>query len=99
MDRRPSGWHGGSPRSACGRSAHWWISPTILPSISGGTLTMRRGAEGDDFVALDGHSYEVTDADVVIADASGVISLGGIMGGKSTGVTETTRNVFVECAL
>jgi phenylalanyl-tRNA synthetase beta chain len=67
--------------------------------ISGGTLTVRRGVNGEDFAALDGHSYEVTDADVVIADASGVISLGGIMGGQSTSVNEYTRNVFVECAL
>jgi phenylalanyl-tRNA synthetase beta subunit len=44
--------------------------------ISGGTLTVRRGAKNEDFAALDGHSYEVTEADVVIADASGVISLG-----------------------
>jgi len=67
--------------------------------ICGGTLTVRRGATGDNFVALDGHSYEVTGADVVIADASGVISLGGIMGGRSTSVNEYTKNVFVECAL
>jgi len=67
--------------------------------ISGGTLIVRRGMQGDNFVALDGHSYGVTDEDVVIADASGVISLGGIMGGQSTSVNEYTKNVFVECAL
>jgi phenylalanyl-tRNA synthetase beta chain len=67
--------------------------------ISGGTLTVRRGRNGEDFAALDGHSYEVADADVVIADASGVISLGGIMGGQSTAVNEFTKNVFLECAL
>ena len=67
--------------------------------ISGGTLIVRRGMAGDDFVALDGHHYEVTEADVVIADGSGVISLGGIMGGQSTSVNEYTKNVFVECAL
>jgi phenylalanyl-tRNA synthetase beta chain len=67
--------------------------------ISGGTLTVRRGANGENFAALDGHSYEVTDADVVIADASGVVSLGGIMGGQTTAVNDYTKNVFVECAL
>ena len=35
----------------------------------------------------------------VIADASGVISLGGIMGGQTTAVNDYTKNVFVECAL
>ncbi|MEJ0045822.1 MAG: phenylalanine--tRNA ligase subunit beta [Rhodospirillales bacterium] len=67
--------------------------------VSGATMAVRRGVGGESFVALDGDSYEVTDADVVIADASGVISLGGIMGGQSTGVSDATRNVFVECAL
>ena len=67
--------------------------------ISGGTLTVRRGRAGETFTALDGHLYEVTDSDVVIADASGVVGLAGIMGGKSTAVSDTTKNVFVECAL
>jgi phenylalanyl-tRNA synthetase beta chain len=67
--------------------------------ISGGTLTIRRGIEGESFRALDDHSYGVDEHDIVIADASGVISLAGIMGGKSTAVTEATRNVFLECAL
>jgi phenylalanyl-tRNA synthetase beta chain len=67
--------------------------------IAGGTLTVRRGRAGEGFEALDGHSYDVAEGDIVIADASGVISLAGIMGGKTTGVTEHTKNVFVECAL
>jgi phenylalanyl-tRNA synthetase beta chain len=67
--------------------------------ITGGTLTIRRGAQGESFLALDDHTYDVTEQDIVIADASGVISLAGIMGGKSTAVSQNTRNVFVECAL
>jgi phenylalanyl-tRNA synthetase beta chain len=67
--------------------------------ISGGTLTVRRGRRDEDFTALDGRRYEVTDADIVIADASGPVGLAGIMGGKSTGVSELTRTVFIECAL
>ncbi len=67
--------------------------------ISGTTLTIRRGCLGESFLALDDHTYDVTDQDIVIADASGVISLAGIMGGKTTAVHEGTRNVFIECAL
>lgn len=67
--------------------------------VAGSTLTVRPGVAGESFVALDGKTYEIADGDVVIADASGVISLGGIMGGAGTGVSEATRNVFVECAL
>jgi phenylalanyl-tRNA synthetase beta chain len=67
--------------------------------ITGSTLTIRRGMEGESFLALDDHTYDVGPHDVVIADASGVISLAGIMGGKSTAVNEYTKTVFVECAL
>jgi phenylalanyl-tRNA synthetase beta chain len=67
--------------------------------ISGPTLTLRQGKPGESFVALDGKTYNVTESDVVIADDSGVISLGGIMGGETTAVSESTKNVFVECAL
>ena len=66
--------------------------------VTGGTLTMRRGA-GETFAALNGRDLTVTAGDCVIADASGVQSLAGVMGGAATGCSETTKNVFIECAL
>jgi len=70
-----------------------------IDMINGGTLTVRRGYTGESFLALDKRVYDVTEQDIVIADAGGVVSLGGIMGGAKTGVTEFTKNVFIECAL
>jgi phenylalanyl-tRNA synthetase beta chain len=67
--------------------------------IAGATLTLRNGEPGETYLALDGKTYEITPDDVVIADASGVVSLGGIMGGQTTSVSEDTKNVFIECAL
>jgi phenylalanyl-tRNA synthetase beta chain len=67
--------------------------------VAGGELVVRRGRERETLLALDGKEYAVQGSDVVIADGSGVVSLGGIMGGQSTSVTEATRNVFIECAL
>jgi len=66
--------------------------------ISGKTLTLCHGAR-ETFTALDGKDYVVESDDLVIADAQGVQSLAGIMGGEATGVDETTTEVFVECAL
>ena len=66
--------------------------------LSGATLTIRRGA-GETFRALNGKDYTVTDRDCVIADAAGVQSLAGIVGGEATGCDEATTEVFVECAL
>ena len=70
-------------------------------------------AEGDHFdgarspehadeqlIALDGRTYDLTDAMCVIADGLGSrpVGLGGVMGGASTGCDETTTDVFVESA-
>ena len=65
--------------------------------IAGGRLTLRPGA-GETFRALNGKDVTVTSADCVIADAEGVTSLAGVMGGERTGCTETTTDVFIECA-
>lgn len=63
-----------------------------------GTIHARLGQKGESFPALDGDSYEVDGEMCVIADDSGVLGLGGIIGGESTGCTEATRNVFIESA-
>jgi phenylalanyl-tRNA synthetase beta chain len=65
--------------------------------LSGG-IVARRGRPGERFDALNDRSYEVTADDCVIADDSGVIGLGGVVGGVSTGVSETTTDVMLECA-
>ncbi len=67
-------------------------------AVSGGVLTVRRG-QGETLRALDGRDYVADGEDCVIADAVGVQSFGGLMGGEATGCTEATAAVFVECAL
>ncbi|HUZ63302.1 MAG TPA: phenylalanine--tRNA ligase subunit beta [Acetobacteraceae bacterium] len=66
--------------------------------VSGATLTLRRGG-GETFRALNGKDYRPTTEDCVIADAAGVQSLAGVVGGEATGCGEDTTDVFVECAL
>jgi phenylalanyl-tRNA synthetase beta chain len=63
-----------------------------------GDIVVRRGREGDKFLALNGKEYQPTADDCVISDASGAIGLGGIIGGESTGVDERTTDVLLECA-
>jgi phenylalanyl-tRNA synthetase beta chain len=55
-----------------------------VAAISGDTLTLRPG-NGETFRALNGKDVTVTPEDCVIADAAGVQSLGGIVGGEATG--------------
>ena len=63
-----------------------------------GTVHARLGKDHESFEALDGKTYKITEDMCVIADDSGVIGLGGVMGGQSTAVSETTINVFIEAA-
>jgi phenylalanyl-tRNA synthetase beta chain len=63
-----------------------------------GDIVVRRGRAGDKFLALNGKDYAPTPGDCVIADDSGAIGLGGVIGGESTGVDESTTDVLLECA-
>ncbi|MGI9436788.1 MAG: phenylalanine--tRNA ligase subunit beta, partial [Geminicoccaceae bacterium] len=67
--------------------------------LDGDHLYLRFAKPGETMEALDGKSYELGAAMTVIADASGPVALGGIMGGEPTGCTETTTDVVLEIAL
>jgi phenylalanyl-tRNA synthetase beta chain len=66
--------------------------------LAGDALILRRGA-GETFRALNGRDYAAADDDCVIADAAGLQSLAGVIGGEATGCDEATTSVFIECAL
>jgi phenylalanyl-tRNA synthetase beta chain len=63
-----------------------------------GTVHARMGKKGESFEALDNKSYDVDETMCVIADDSGPLGLGGIIGGTSTSSQEDTTNVLIECA-
>ncbi|MFA5955188.1 phenylalanine--tRNA ligase subunit beta [Hyphomicrobium sp.] len=63
-----------------------------------GTLHARLGRNGEKFLALDGKEYTVDDTMCVIADDTGPLGLGGVMGGESTGCTPETKAVLIESA-
>ena len=63
-----------------------------------GPVVARLGRKGESLLALDGKTYPITEDMCVIADNSGAIGLGGVMGGESTSVTAETTDVFIESA-
>ncbi len=67
--------------------------------VRGGQVSQQTG-EPEHLIALDGKTYTVDPAMCMIADAGGErgIGLGGVMGGESTGCSDETTDVFVECA-
>ena len=64
-----------------------------------GHPTMRMARAGEKVMALDGFEYELEPGMVVISDDERVEAIGGVMGGEYSGVTNETRNVFLESAL
>jgi len=63
-----------------------------------GEIHARLAKSGEKVLALDGKTYELDGEMCVIADDNGVLGLGGVMGGETTGVSESTTNVFIESA-
>ncbi|MFT3733241.1 MAG: phenylalanine--tRNA ligase subunit beta [Hyphomicrobium sp.] len=63
-----------------------------------GALHARLAKNGEKFLALDGKEYAVDDTMCVIADDTGPLGLGGVMGGESTGSTFETKAVLIESA-
>lgn len=61
--------------------------------------TMRFAREGETVAALDGRTYALDPSMTVIADDSGVLAIGGVMGGEPTGCADDTTTVFLEVAL
>ena len=63
-----------------------------------GAIDVRWGRQGEKVLLLNEQEVEVDPSVLCITDDSGVIGLGGIMGGESTKADEATRNVFLESA-
>lgn len=66
--------------------------------LSGRTIEVRRARAGEKLEALDDKTYALLPDDLVIADGQGPVAIAGVMGGKPTGVTETTTEVVLEAA-
>ncbi len=77
-----------------------------VAKLAGDQIVVRAGqvsrdtGEPEHVIALDGKTYAVDPTICVISDAAGErpIGLGGAMGGESTGCSDDTTDVFVECA-
>lgn len=66
--------------------------------IADKTIVVRRAAEGEKIVPLDGKEYVLNNDDLVIADNSRAVGLAGIMGGANSGIKDDTNCVLFESA-
>jgi phenylalanyl-tRNA synthetase beta chain len=73
--------------------------PYDLAQVGGGGLRVRRASEGETLVTLDGNERTLTHEELLICDADDVPNgIAGVMGGASSEISETTRDVLVEMA-
>lgn len=63
-----------------------------------GGIKVKRAGENVKLKTLDEVDRELDANDIVIADDSGAIALAGTMGGASTEISETTKNIVIESA-
>ena len=61
-------------------------------------ITVRNSKKGESFEALDNKKYILEENMCVISDKSGVLGLGGIIGGIRSGTEKDTKNILLESA-
>ncbi|HEC58545.1 MAG TPA: phenylalanine--tRNA ligase subunit beta [Methylophaga sp.] len=63
-----------------------------------GAIKVRMAKQGEKLTLLDGQEVTVSETSLVIADDASPLALAGIMGGKSSSVTDATKHLFLEAA-
>lgn len=66
--------------------------------LAGGQIIVRRAKKDEKFLAIDGAEYTLDAETLVIADRDKVVAIAGVMGGKLTEVSASTKNVLLESA-
>jgi len=61
-------------------------------------IIIRNSKKGEIFKALDNKEYKLENEMCVISDATGVLGLGGIIGGTRSGTELDTKNILIESA-
>jgi len=68
-----------------------------LDKVSG-DIHVRQAAHKESLTLLDGESIELDDDVLVIADEQKALAIAGVYGGKESGVTLQSKNIFLESA-
>ena len=66
--------------------------------IAGKQIIVKHATDKAPFVTLDGVERELMATDLMICDAEKPVTIAGVYGGKNSGVSSTTTNIFLESA-
>ena len=78
----------------CGQALHAFDAD----KIKGHEIHVRYARQGEKFITLDGVEREMNERDLMIANKDEAMCIAGVFGGLESGVTENTKNVFLESA-
>ncbi len=67
--------------------------------LSGQTIVVRSANEGEKIITLDNIERELSTDDLLICDDKKALCIAGVFGGADSGVSSTTKRVFIESAL
>ncbi len=67
-------------------------------AIRGGKVVVRKAHKGEKFITLDEVERELNPEDLMICNAEDGMCMAGVFGGLHSGVSEKTRNLFLESA-
>ncbi|MGZ3773404.1 MAG: phenylalanine--tRNA ligase subunit beta [Pseudobdellovibrionaceae bacterium] len=66
--------------------------------IGGKKVVVDRATTGEKFITLDGSEMALSGEELTVRDGTHAVALAGVVGGKNSGVSETTTNIFLESA-
>ena len=65
----------------------------------GNTIVVRMALDNEKLTTLDNEERLLSKEDIVITNGESVVGLAGVMGGLSTEITESTKNILIEAAI
>jgi len=66
--------------------------------LQGNTIFVRLARTGEQIVALNDASYDLTPSNMVIADSAGAIAIAGVIGGLHSAISDFTTRIVLESA-
>ncbi len=66
--------------------------------IEGKKVIVKKLKQGTKFITLDSTERTLSENDLMICNANEGMCIAGVFGGMKSGITEKTKNVFLECA-
>ncbi len=66
--------------------------------IPSSKIIVKNAKGGEEFVALNSKTYTLKGGEILITDGDQILALAGVIGGKDSGISQSTKNILIEVA-